>query len=714
MTESQTEAARDIAELVARAQAGDRRALDDLIAGHLPVLYNVIGRGLNGHADVDDVVQETMLQVFRALPKLQEPERFRSWVVTIAYRQVQHHHRRQKRTLLGRHDPAEVADPGADFADRTVTELMLTGQRREVAEAARWLEPADRDLLSLWWQEAAGQLTRAELATALDVNPQHAAVRLQRMKAQLDVARMIVRALREVPMCGQLATAVRGWDGRPRPLWRKRLNRHVRGCDQCRGQQNGLIPPEKLLAGIGLVAMPAALQDSLRPVLEAAVPAVASAAAAGGHLLLGKLSLLDQLRNLLPSLSAKPVAAAATVTVIAAGGLTYTVLETPTPQARPPAVSPTAAQRALAPTPTAAPAPARTIASPTAAAAPPAVSGVLEADIYVAPNGSDGADGTLARPYATLGKAVAVARPGLTIALRGGTYRPAEPVTITISGTPDARITLSNYRDETPVIDASRVPADKWMITQQASHWTVQGLEIKNSKSHAYACLSCQYVTFRRLSIHDNVESGLTVRGANTIGNQVLDSDFFDNQGIGLGIKFGSGADNVIRGCRAYQNGDDGIDLGAFASPVTVQSNWAYGNGDGFVLGGGNPVASAAHVVRDNAAWDNTHHGFTDGTNPGRLQLTRNTSYHNGAAGYFIADAPATLRDNIGLANDADAKLGAGVQAAGNSWNGEGRTAAMFGSTDPTTARGPRRPDGGLPTTTFLTTNAGLGASMTR
>ena len=81
----------DTVTLVRAAQAGDRGALDDLVGSHLPLLYNVIGRALNGHADVDDLVQETLMRVVRGLPALRDPTRFRSWAVAIAYRQVQRH-----------------------------------------------------------------------------------------------------------------------------------------------------------------------------------------------------------------------------------------------------------------------------------------------------------------------------------------------------------------------------------------------------------------------------------------------------------------------------------------------------------------------------------------------------------------------------------------------------------------------------------------------
>ncbi|MCW6010875.1 sigma-70 family RNA polymerase sigma factor, partial [Micromonospora sp. CPCC 205371] len=298
--------------LVSRARAGDRRAPDELVAAHLPMVYNVVGRGLNGHADVDDLVQETMLCVIKGLPTVDDPALFRSWVASIAYRQLQRH-RRHLKGVPRREDPAEVADPGSDFAERTTTEFALTGQRRELAEAARWLEPADRHLLSLWWLEAAGRLTRAELAAALTVSSAHAAVRVQRMKAHLTGARAVVRALRATPRCEGLAKTTRGWDGGPAAVWRKRLNRHVRECHECRGHLRGLIEPERLLAGLGLLAPPLALAGGLQKLAE-------TAPSAGGH------ALLDHVRN---ALSTKQAAAAATAAIVAAGGLTYAVLEQP-------------------------------------------------------------------------------------------------------------------------------------------------------------------------------------------------------------------------------------------------------------------------------------------------------------------------------------------------------------------------------------------------
>ncbi|MFD9391679.1 sigma-70 family RNA polymerase sigma factor [Streptomyces sp. NPDC060000] len=245
--------------LVTAARSGDQAAQDALVGAYLPLVYNIVGRALNGSVDVDDVVQDTMLRVLDSLDSLRDPASFRSWLVAIAMNQVRAHWHRQQPAQGAMEEADDVADPGADFVDLTIVQLQLSGQRQETARATRWLEPDDRGLLSLWWLECAGELTRAEIAEALALSPQHTAVRVQRMKAQLEAARVVVRALDARPQCQELRGELAGWDGRPSALWRKRTARHARGCVQCSGLWSGLMPAEGLLAGLALVGVSSAL-----------------------------------------------------------------------------------------------------------------------------------------------------------------------------------------------------------------------------------------------------------------------------------------------------------------------------------------------------------------------------------------------------------------------------------------------------------------------
>ncbi|MFF9809824.1 sigma-70 family RNA polymerase sigma factor [Streptomyces coeruleorubidus] len=249
------------AALVEAARQGALWAQDELVAAYLPLVYNIVGRALNGDADVDDVVQETMLRALGGLGSLRDPEQFRPWLVAITMNRIRSHWntRQAAPAVAGLQDLHDVADPGADFVDLTIVQLGLQGQRREVAEATRWLDDADRELLALWWLEAAGELTRGEVAAALRLSPQHTAVRVQRMKAHLETARLVVRALAAVPRCVLLDDGLGLWDGVPSALWRKRIARHARDCTLCTRLQAGLLPAEKLLVGLGLVASAGAL-----------------------------------------------------------------------------------------------------------------------------------------------------------------------------------------------------------------------------------------------------------------------------------------------------------------------------------------------------------------------------------------------------------------------------------------------------------------------
>jgi RNA polymerase sigma factor (sigma-70 family) len=346
-------------DVVVAAKAGDRQAMDELVAEYLPLVYNIVGRALNGDVDVDDVVQETMLRVVHGIDGLRDPDRFRSWLVAIAVRQINDRWRARRAgpaplsALAG--SAAQLPDPAADFVDLTILRLGLVGERRQIAEATAWLEPTDRQVASLWWLEAAGRLTRAELADALSLSAPHAAVRVQRMRNQLDLAREIVRVLTQVPRCPELDETLHGWDGQPSGLWRKRISRHVRHCPTCGATKPRMTPAEALLASMPLVPVPAKI--AAHPFVTTAIGSAhgASAAALATH---GSQWLTRFLKLVLT----KPAVVAVTAVVATSGAVAvYNLYPAPHPHA--PVITPTPVGVITLP------APASASASPTMAAA---------------------------------------------------------------------------------------------------------------------------------------------------------------------------------------------------------------------------------------------------------------------------------------------------------------------------------------------------------
>ncbi|MDX2546339.1 sigma-70 family RNA polymerase sigma factor [Streptomyces sp. WI04-05B] len=727
-------------ELVEAARSGDAAARSALFQEYLPLVYNVVGRGLHGHPDVDDVVQETMLRALRALPRLREPERFRGWLVAIAVRQMYDHGRRRKASTVHQtslSETGDIPDASAEFAELTVDRRALARAGSDLLEAGRWLSDEERRTMALWWQETAGQLSRAEVAAALDLTVPHTAVRIQRMKAKLELAVGVLAAWRARPRCADLTSLTAGGPAAPGARVLTRLSRHVRECPRCQaavGHRSSIDDVPIRLSGL---AVPAAL--------AAGIPGLV-----GQHgLTSGALaSLWRAVQHVVGRMSAKSaVAVGATATLVAVTGIgigihQYLPDATPAPRAAAPAPgASTAHDPGPAAPASASPSPA---ASPTAPATTPAAdahtySGLATADLYVAPDGDDTNPGTLARPFATVARALSATRPGQTVAVRGGTYRPAGTMALKTSGTADRRITVSNYRDERPLFDGARFSVGTPFVVQSGAYLTVRGLEIVNAPDIAYACASCHDVVLARLSVHGNGRIGLLFHGAGTNDNLVLDSDFFDNHesgssggyADGLVFRDGSGTGNRVQGCRTYDNSGDGTDVSGFTGAVAVERTWSFGNGvnhwgitdfsgggSGFKLGGGGGTTDQANpavqTVTNSAAWDNAGFGFTEVGDSGTPRLTRNTAYRNGAAGFAFVHSAATLEHNLALANHPDGWLGNRARHTGDSWDQPGWTTAVLRLTGSTTTTAPRGSDGSLPATRFLTNtrDATTGAAM--
>jgi hypothetical protein len=90
--------------------------------------------------------------------------------------------------------------------------------------------------------------------------------------------------------------------------------------------------------------------------------------------------------------------------------------------------------------------------------AAPFPTGARSGELYVAPDGDDGNPGTKAKPFATLARLAATAKPGDTCYLREGVYR--EVLRPKFSGTKDAPIVFRNCEGERAVLSGADVLSD--------------------------------------------------------------------------------------------------------------------------------------------------------------------------------------------------------------------------------------------------------------
>ena len=103
--------------LVVRAQSGDRPALETLLDGVQRPLYRYVLRLIGDASSADDVLQETLMRIYRKLRWLDDPALFRPWAYRIASRETFRFLARQQQSQARHADDTQLEatpDPGAD------------------------------------------------------------------------------------------------------------------------------------------------------------------------------------------------------------------------------------------------------------------------------------------------------------------------------------------------------------------------------------------------------------------------------------------------------------------------------------------------------------------------------------------------------------------------------------------------------------------------
>jgi len=173
------------AELLERARTGDVDAFAELFEGLRSTLFSVACR-LVGPVDADDVVMETYLKAWQAIPRFGARSSLRTWLYRIAHNcaldYVRSRKRRKEHTLLSDEEksrmeqlPDERADRPDEVAERA--ELVL-----EVRNALTKLSHNHAVVLQLRYTDG---LSYAEIAAATGVSPGTVMSRLFNAKRKL-------------------------------------------------------------------------------------------------------------------------------------------------------------------------------------------------------------------------------------------------------------------------------------------------------------------------------------------------------------------------------------------------------------------------------------------------------------------------------------------------------------------------------------------------
>jgi hypothetical protein len=387
---------------------------------------------------------------------------------------------------------------------------------------------------------------------------------------------------------------------------------------------------------------------------------------------------------------------------------------------------------------------------------------------FVATNGVDSNAGTSNSPFATIMKAQSAALSGDTVYLRGGTYYlDNSNLTLTnsawaiVNNITNTGVSYLAYPGELPVFDFSSVQPSGWRVTAflvTANNCVFKGFDVvgvqvtiagTHTQSENFRVVGGSNNQFERLRMHDGMGNGWYLTDGSS--NLVLNCDAYNNRGLDSGSLgntdgFGcqpahtSGKGNIISGCRAWFNSDDGYDCINASAVVTFDHCWSFyngyftnfanstGDGNGFksggygVTNGSVPSPIPRHITRFCLAVHNRSNGFYANHHTGGLDWFNNTAYRNNGANYNMLcnldaqsstnDVPGfnhVMKNNLGYKGGGSAEvinLGPTNDVTFNYFTNYNTTAVTvasndFVSLDDSLLTSPRQANGDLPYIAF-------------
>jgi RNA polymerase sigma-70 factor, ECF subfamily len=170
----------EVAELVQRAQDGDRGAFGRLVEQFQPTVHAIALRRLGNASEAMELTQEVFLHILRRIHQLREPERFAGWLRQVAVRMAIN---RATRRVAPSTVDVGVLEGAYERALQPVDELITRERAERLWVALRRLKTLDRESLVAFYIRG---LSLVEMAGELDVP-------LGTVKRRLHIARKRLR-----------------------------------------------------------------------------------------------------------------------------------------------------------------------------------------------------------------------------------------------------------------------------------------------------------------------------------------------------------------------------------------------------------------------------------------------------------------------------------------------------------------------------------------
>ncbi len=124
--------------LVKAAQAGDRKALNQLLKTHYDQVFLICRRVLGNHTDAADATQNALIAIVKGLPRFDHRSKFSTWIYRIATNAaLDETRRRSRRPQIGMPDTEPIDPSSPDPASQVTNQIVVTAALEELSEEFR-------------------------------------------------------------------------------------------------------------------------------------------------------------------------------------------------------------------------------------------------------------------------------------------------------------------------------------------------------------------------------------------------------------------------------------------------------------------------------------------------------------------------------------------------------------------------------------------------
>lgn len=257
-------------ELAVAARSGDSAAFTELYDRYFQRVYDYLTRLTRNRDDAAELTQDTFLRAMNNLGQLRDPERFRSWLFSIARSHGLNGIERRKRSVPVSPTPEDdnMSNPVLNaIADDPSVDPEVVASYNEMSEMV-WeaAESLDERTYTVFDLTVRHGMDSAEIADVMGVSAGAGYTMVSRMKTRVGESIGTYLLMRKGSReCDQLAEIVAATEIPPVSRSdRRTVDRHVRDCDTCERTKKAMVAPSKVFGAFAMVAAPAGLQAQIR------------------------------------------------------------------------------------------------------------------------------------------------------------------------------------------------------------------------------------------------------------------------------------------------------------------------------------------------------------------------------------------------------------------------------------------------------------------